>query len=270
MRRWAQYALALLLPLAACAVHAGRNCDAAQPLKPATVEKALAAAAKTLTALDRSGADVVVLARTGQDLRSYHLQYSHLGYAFRERAADGTPVWRVMHKLNLCGGAESAIYKQGLGEFFMDDLWRYEAAWVVPTPAVQARLMAVLQDPRRLLRLHHVPYSMVSYAWGQTYQQSNQWALETMALAMGSGDIAGAAGRTRAQEWLRSTGYQPSTLKLGPLTRLSGRITTANIAFDDHPTVKRFSNQIETITVDSVFDWMQRAQLAQSAVVSLR
>lgn len=270
MRTAARWALALLLPLAACVVHAGRNCDAAQPLKPATVEKAFALAERTLLALDRSGADVVVLARAGQDLQSYGLIYSHLGFAYREAAAQGGKVWRVLHKLNTCGSASSALYKQGLGEFFLDDLWRFEAAWVVPTPAVQARLIAVLQSPSRSLLLHHAPYSMVSYAWGQTYQQSNQWALETMAQAMGSGELPGKPGRIRAQDWLSASGYQPSVLKLGPLTRLGGRLTQANIAFDDHPAVKRFSSRIETVTVDSVFDWMQRAQLAQSAVVTLR
>ena len=34
------------------------------------------------------------------------------------------------------------------------------------------------------MSLHHKPYSIVSYAWGRTYQQSNQWAIETLALAM--------------------------------------------------------------------------------------
>lgn len=266
----ARWVLALLLPLVACVAHAGRNCEAAQPLKSATVEKAFALAERTLLALDRSGAEVVVLARAGQDLQSYGLIYSHLGFAYREASAQGGKVWRVLHKLNTCGSASSAIYKQGLGEFFLDDLWRFEAAWVVPTPAVQARLIAVLQSPMRALLLHHAPYSMVSYAWGQTYQQSNQWALETMAQAMGAGDAGGLDGRLRAQDWLRAKGYQPSTLNLGPLTRLGGRLTQANVAFDDHPALKRFSNRIETVTADSVFDWMQRAQLAQSAVVTLR
>ena len=271
LARWVmKLFLALFLPLAACVAHAGRNCEAALPLKPATVEKALALAERTLSALDRSGAQVVVLARAGQDLQKYGPSYSHLGFVYRETAAQGGTVWRVLHKLNTCASASSAIYKQGLGEFFLDDLWRFEAAWVVPTPAVQARLIAVLQNPTRALRLHNAPYSMVSYAWGQTYQHSNQWALETMAQAMGSGDVPGLDGRLRAQDWLRAKGYQPTTLNLGPLTRLGGRVTQANIAFDDHPTVKRFSNRIETVTVDSVFDWMQRAQLTQSPVVTLR
>jgi hypothetical protein len=39
-------------------------------------------------------------------------------------------------------------------------------------------------------------------------------------------------------------------------------MTAANIAFDDHPNDKRFSDRIETVTVDSVFDWMTRTRLA--------
>lgn len=40
------------------------------------------------------------------------------------------------------------------------------------------------------------------------------------------------------------------------------RLTAANVAFDDHPNDKRFSVRIETVTVDSVFAWLPRAQLA--------
>ena len=102
-------------------------------------------AERTLKALDGSGAQVVVLARAGQDLSKYGIHYSHLGFAYRQPDGQGGHVWRVLHKLNQCGTAESAIYRQGLGEFFLDDLWRFEAAWVVPTPEVQARLLAVLR-----------------------------------------------------------------------------------------------------------------------------
>ena len=38
-------------------------------------------------------------------------------------------------------------------------------------------------------------------------------------------------------------------------------MTAANVAFDDHPNDKRFSDRIETVTVDSVFSWLQRAQM---------
>ena len=66
----------------------------------------------------------------------------------------------------------------------------------------------------------------------------------------------------KAQAWLRFKGYEATTLRLGPLTRLGGRVGSANIAFDDHPSDKRYSDRIETVTVDSVLAWMQRTQLA--------
>ena len=96
---------------------------------------------------------------------------------------------------------------------------------------------------------------MVAYPWAQTYQQSNQWALETLALAQ---DPA-AATRERAQAWLRLQGYEPTTLRISAIKRLGGRLTAANIAFDDHPNDKRFSDRIETVTVDSVFGWLNRS-----------
>lgn len=237
--------------LAAPAAQAGRNCDAKKPTVQ-TITRGLTLAERTQTALDASGAQVVVLARAGQDLGKYGVRWSHLGLAYR------TPEgWRVLHKLNRCGTAEAALYRQGLGEFFLDDLWRYEAAWVVPAPEVQTRLLALLRDERRALGLHHRPYSIVSYAWGRQYQQSNQWAIETLAAAM----EPGVQTRDAAQAWLMFKGYQPTTLKLGPLTRLGGRVGSANVAFDDHPPEKRFSDRIETVTVDSVFAWLQRAGL---------
>ena len=116
------------------------------------------------------------------------------------------------------------------------------------------------------------PYSMVSYAWGVKYQQSNQWALETLAAAMEPATILNqpggiTEGRSRAQAWLKFKAYEPTPLNIGPLTRLGGRVTAANVAFDDHPNDKRFSNRIETVTVDSVFDWLQRAQLVPAGKV---
>ena len=250
--------------LAAPAAQAGRSCESPKPASPQGVEQGMKLAQQTSAALDaenaRSGVQVVALGRAGQDLGKYRLRYSHFGWAYK------TPegAWRVAHKLNQCGTAVGHLYRQGLGEFFLDDLWRYEAIYAVPTPEVQQRLLAVLQDKGRTMALQHLPYSMVSYAWGQKYQQSNQWALETLALAM---EPATVRERAQAQAWLQFKGYEPTTLKLGPVTRLGGRAGSANIAFDDHPRDKRFSDRIETVTVDSVLAWLPRAQLASKPVV---
>jgi hypothetical protein len=236
--------------------HAGRSCEVKKP-STYSVERGLDLAQRTMAALDASGAQVVVLARSGQDLSRYGLRYSHIAFAYRHPDANGGTVWRVVHKLNHCGTADSAIYRQGLGEFFLDDPWRYEAAWVVPTSEVQEKLLPLLRDDRRIAVLHQRRYSVVAYAWGRKYQQSNQWAIETMASAM----EPGASSRERAQAWLQFKGYEPTTLRLGPLTRLSGRLGAANVAFDDHPDEKRWTDRIETVTADSVLQWMRRSGL---------
>lgn len=234
--------------------HAGRPCAPHQPTAQG-IERGMQLAQRTEQALDASGARVVLLGRAGQDLSKYGLRYSHLGWAYKSEAGP----WRVVHKLNECGTAVAAVYRQGLGEFFLDGLWRHEAVWAVPVPEVQARLLPVLQANAQATQLHVRPYSMVSYAWGEKYQQSNQWALETLAAAM---EPASVRQRAQAQAWLRFKGYEPSVLKIGPLTRLGGRVTAANVAFDDHPPEKRFSDRIETVTVDSALVWLERAQLA--------
>ena len=169
----------------------------------------------------------------------------------------------MVPKLNQCGTAVSHVYRQGLGEFFLDDLWRYEAAWVVPTPAVQSALLPLLQDGARLAPIHTPAYNMVAYAWGQKYQQSNQWAIETLAAAMEPTSIH---SRAQAQAWLQFKAYTPSTLKLGPLTRLGGRAGSAHIAFDGHPPDKRFAGRVDTVTVDSVFVWLHSAGLGAAPV----
>lgn len=252
------------------AAHAGRSCGPKKATAQ-TVERGLTLAEKTLASLNASGEKVVLLGRAGQDLSRYGVHYSHLGLAYQVPDGQGGSTWRVLHKLNDCGTSDSAVYHQGLGEFFLDDLWRFEAVWIAPTPEVQARLLRLIQNPAQAISMHHKPYSMVSYAWGRKYQQSNQWAIETLAAAMEPGVIVShldntrsnrlEAARMRAQAWLQFKGYEPTVLKLGPLTRLGGRLTAANVAFDDHPDEKRFSDRIETVTVDSVFQWLQRAQL---------
>jgi hypothetical protein len=230
-----------LVTAAATLAHAGQPCET-RPPQTNDVVRGMTLAANTAARLDASGAQVVVLARAGQDLSKYGVTWSHLGFAYRDGDGPRTH-WRVVHKLNHCGTASASLYRQGLGEFFLDQPHRY--------------------DNTRLDDWHEPRYSMVAYAWATRYQQSNQWALETLAGAMDTG----ATTRQRAQAWLQLRGYEPTTLRIDPLTRLGGRMTRANIEFDDHPNAKRFSDRIETVTVDSVFVWLQRSGLGEAPVI---
>ena len=128
--------LELLRWLAAAPALAGRPCEDA-PLETAAVARGMALATRTAQALDASGAQVLLLARAGQDLSKYGLGWSHLVLAYRDGAR-----WRVVHKLNQCGSDTAALYRQGLGEFFLDDLFEYAAGVAIPTPEVQAATIA--------------------------------------------------------------------------------------------------------------------------------
>jgi hypothetical protein len=256
-----RFVVATAFALACNVAHAGRPCEDT-PARVADVERGMALATTTAARLDASGAQVVVLARAGQDLSRYGLAWSHLGFAYRE--GDGPKsYWRVVHELNHCGSDRAALYRQGLAEFFLDQPVRYEAAYVTLSADAQARLLPLLRDNARVDDWHEPRYNMVAYPWSTRYQQSNQWALETMAGAMD----AGATDRRRAQAWLQLRGYAPTTLRIDPLTRLGGRLTRANIAFDDHPNHQRFTDRIDTVTADSVLAWLERSGLGERPVV---
>lgn len=232
---------------------AGRPCQPTR-LTVAAVQQGLALAERTVRRLDASGAKVVVLARAGQDLSEHGLRYSHLGLAYLDSGG-----WRVLHKLNACGTERAAIYRQGVGDFFLDTPHEYVAGVVVPDAALQERLWPLLKEGHSRAHLHTRAYSMVAYPWATRYQQSNQWAIEFLASAVGS-DVV---DRGAAQRWLRATGYQPTELHLPMFKRLGARMTMANVSFDDHPDELRYSGRIRTVTVDSVFTWLQRSGLAR-------
>jgi hypothetical protein len=240
LRATALVALAASLP-----VHAGQAC-AERPLAPHEVVLSMDLAQRTVQALDASGAEVALVARAGQDLSRYRLRYSHMGVAVRDHPRGR---WTVVHALNDCGTAVSGLYYEGMGNFFLTDLYRFEAQLVIPGPEAQAKL-ARLFATRTPLRLHEPKYNMLSYVYSTQYQNSNQWVLEALAAAAApSGQVE---TRGEAQKWLRSIGFQPPTVEIPATVRLGARMFRANVAFDDHPTERRMAGQIDTITTDAV------------------
>ena len=243
----------VFLALTAGTANAGRRCDAPSP-STLTIERGLGLAQRTADALEaaytKRGTRVALLARAGQDLTRYQQRWSHVAWAYRLPQGG----WRLVHKLNECDSDRSMVVRHGMGDFFIDDLWRHEAAWHAVPSAWEAELWALLQDTARLTTLHEPRYSMVSYTWGTRYQQSNQWALETLSLAV----EPAVRSREQAQAWLRLRDYTPSILQIRALTRLGGRMAAGNVAFDDHPNEQRFADRIETTTADSILAWLER------------
>lgn len=250
----------LLLCLAPITAHAGASCEE-RPLQAQNVVQALDLALRTRDALDASGAQVALIARAGQDLSAYGLRYSHMAFAWRDHPQGR---WLVVHELNGCGSASSSLYNEGLGNFFLDDMFLYEALVVLPSAAVQQRLAQVLaaNTPRRL---HQPHYNMLAYAYGTRYQNSNQWLLETLAAASAApGQVE---NRDEAQAWLKAAGFTPIPVHLPALTRLGARMFRANVAFDDHPFEQRMAGRIDTVTVDAVVRFVRQRDAGASNFV---
>jgi hypothetical protein len=226
-------------------VHAGQACTEKR-LSPQEVRAAL-----TL-ALD------VIVARVGRDLSRHGLRYSHVALAWRDHPRGA---WTMVEELNRCGSADSALFDDGLGDFFLDDMFAYEAAIVVPSPEVQRRIGALLAARAGGL-LHEPHYNLVAYAWSTRYQNSNQWVLETIAAAWSDGLIQ---DRAQAQSWLRAHGFRPATLHLTTIERLGG--TRANVAFDDHPLDRRMAGKIDVVSAESVLDFVRRIDPGASMLV---
>ena len=258
----------LLLTLALAAglfceqASAGSPC-ATTPTDAASFRKAMTLAERTLAALDNSGAQLALIARVGQDLSQYGQRYSHMGYVWRDHPQGR---WLVVHELNQCGTAQSNLFDQGLGNFFLDDMFAYETHIVVPGAAAQARIVAMLASstPRKL---HEARYNMLAYPFATRYQNSNQWLLETYAASMSELPVD---ERAQAQAWLKLANYQPITLDIPATTRVGARMLRANIAFDDQPFDRRMAGRIDTVTVDSVVRFVhQRDAQAWEMTVGL-
>jgi len=255
--------VALTLAVASPDAAAGTACTP-KDNDAASFVKSMELAEKTRAALDASGANIAFIARVGQDLSRYRLRYSHMAFAWRDHPKGR---WLVVHELNHCGSAQSALYDQGLGNFFLDDLFAYESAILIPGPQSQARIAAVLSSSTPG-RMHGPRYNMLSYAFSTAYQNSNQWVLETYAAGMS--DIA-VNDRTGAQAWLKLAGYKPLAVHVPAATRLGARMFRANVAFDDHPFDRRMAGEIDTVTVESVLRFVrQRDPEAKELTVTLR
>ena len=234
------------------AVFAGQSCSETSP-GPSSVRMAFNSASKLSQTLDKEQPQVALIARVGSDLSKYGLRYSHIAFVVKDPES-GT--WRAMHLLNACGTATSAIWKEGLANFFLDDLFSYDSLLMIPSPAAQKKILAKLSNPSDYLALFMPHYNMLAYPFATRYENSNQWVLELLTVMLA--ENVKIDSRDKAQQWLKLMGYEPTTLALGPMTRLGGRMFRANIAFDDHPNKRRYADQIDVVTVVSMTHFLKK------------
>jgi len=226
----------------------------APEMQAATYDMA-ALTAETLDSLDNI--EVLIAARSGQDLSRFGLRHSHLAFLLR----DGTGSWQVLHLLNRCKSDSSSLYREGLINFIGESAQNPAGLRIgIPNLPLRTAIAQLLAGPALQARALHQPhYSAVAYPWRTQYQNSNQWVLEIIAAAMAQvNDGTVLDNRTASTSWLKQHDYIPSRLHIGLGKRLGARFFAKNVAVTDHPGSERISGNYSVVTVESIFDFLHR------------
>jgi hypothetical protein len=154
--------------------------------------------------------------------------YSHLGIAYQvPDAQGGQRAGACCTSSTSAARPVPALYRQGLGEFFLDDLWRYRGRMAgAHTAEVQqqaegaAAARAPGADRPAPQALQHRQLRLGS----KSTSSPTSGPLETLALPAWTPRIA--TRGDAAQAWLQSAGYRPAVLNgwaAGPPWRTGGR-----------------------------------------------
>lgn len=243
---------------AASLLHAGTACRN-YVAKPNDFYNASHTALSVTKKLDRSGAQVALLARVGSDLSRYGLHYSHIAFVVKNYPGKKGK-WTVIHLLNECNQPTSSLYAQGLMNFFMDNLYSQDYAIVIPNQTLQSRLYQALQ-PAVIERLHQKEYSMIAYPFASQYQNSNQWVLEVLADAS---TPQSRHSRQAAQASLRRTGYKPTVVHIDAFAQFGASLSHAAVHFNDHPNIENRMRRYSIVSVDSVIAYLRSRHLIQA------
>lgn len=227
--------LALLLGFSAqvCVAGSLRYCAGEPELSTAAQDRLLRVASIVKAELERSGRSVALVARSGLALQHFEQRYSHAGLSLRDSP---NTAWSVRQLYYECDEKRPRIFDQGMSGFVLgtnDPSEGYLSVVFLPQEAATTLERAALDD-RQALQLLSATYSANAYAFGQQYQNCNQWLVELMAAAWGA-PAPGDAPRRLAQEWLLRQGYAPSVFRLGwtPLMWLAHLVPWLHS--DDHP-----------------------------------
>ncbi len=240
--------LGCLAPLAAHAGSLGqRFCDLQTALQAPQLDRLLRFAAIAKDALQASGAQVALVARSGLNLQRFGVRYSHAGISLQQGELGA---WSVRQLYYACDEGRPQVFDQGLAGFVAgteDADNAYLSLLLLPPAAAQALQQAVLDRPR-VLRLLAAQYSANAYAYSLRYQNCNQWLVELLATAWAplDDDAEQAPLRQRAQAWLAAQGYAPQGVDVGSHALMAVAPLLPWIHLDDHPESDRYALRLRT------------------------
>jgi hypothetical protein len=255
---------AFVLALGLCgSVQAGQDCGERAAPTPQSLARGLALGERVREQLEQSGASAALVARVGLNLSEFGQRYTHMGVAVRDHVRLR---WQVLHLFNPCGKSESEISVQPLEQFYEVDLFEYEALVLTPAYPLQAALREVFMNPATTRALHKPAYNMIAHPFNTRFQNSNQWILEMLALALDRS--GGIKDRTAAQAWLMRAGFEPGAIRIPNLRRTGARLFSPHVSFADHTDEEYAKQTYLVITVESIVRFLaaQDPGLSQASV----
>ena len=234
-RRGATLAAVALVMAGTGDCHAGslRYCDGGTPLTAEQNDRMLRFSGIVKAELDRSGASLALVSRSGLDLDFFGLRYSHAGISLKASAE--TP-WAVRQLYFSCDERKPRLFDQGMSAFVLgtqQPALGFLSVVLLP-PADSFDLERAALDNRQALQLLGATYSANAYAFSVAYQNCNQWLAELMAAAW-SRPVEDSDARRQAQAWLRDAGYAPTVIDVGWHALMWVAPLIPWVHNDDHP-----------------------------------
>lgn len=250
--------LLLCLCSAAAPTWAGSQATSSTQHAPEQLRQFAKKLEKTLA---QKGAKVAIVARLGyaREQLPAGIRYTHIGFAVYSQiiTADGRKLpGYAMY--NLYQTAEDRSRSQLAKDFpidFFAAASELEAGVLIPTPALQQRLLQVLSSDT-YQRLHNPRYSVIANPFNREFQNCTEHTLDVlMAAIYQTDDIQQIKANERAY-------FQPQTLNISPLKLLLGSVFAADVALADHP-----NEQIQTATFGSIQRFLQRFNALSETLV---
>ena len=254
-------AAAALTPAANAGI-SSRYCDTEARLTLEHKDRLLGVAAVIRGELEKSGAEVALLSRSGLDLGRWGIRHSHAGLSLK--SGTDSP-WSVRQLYYACEEQMPRIFDQGLAAFIFGadrpDLGYYSL--VLLPPAAGRRVHGAALDNPLALALLAGRYSANAYAFNLRYQNCNQWLVELLAAAW-AGVAPGPDARERAQRWLAEQRYQPTSVEVGwRLVMWAGVTFVRWLHDDDHPAEDLEAARYR-ISLPAALEGLMRAQVPEA------
>lgn len=219
---------------------------------------------------------VVLLGRAGSDSPETRFQkkvsnywnFTHAGLAYKNHPQGQ---WTIVHLLNDCG-EKSNIYAESLMKFFFDDPHEYRVVVAIPTPELQDKLeLLIVERNMSTAIFNNSVYSSVSNPFNTKRQNSNEYILDTLTLAMAHN--AGATNlftREQAKAYLLNSGLdkkvEAEQVKVKGLESfgLALGFGPKNATLDDHPRNERAKGRVNMVSVGTLIQFLQNTESLES------